>query len=296
MQPAAAPPGRPVTMPEIPDLLYIRNYLRARIIGRTILGAEIRQPVVIRSLVEGPFAATLEGRHIAEIRLHGPFLDFLLTGEHELIVNLMLAGTIQYIRPDEKPEGYCCLSLSLDDRTALHINDPEKMAKIYLTSGGRYDRIPRFSGQGIDVLSPEFTIQTFKEIAARHRRKQVRVFVNDQTILSAVGNAYADEILFEARIHPKTLVSRLDEPSLERLHEAIRTVLIWGIHEVERAAAPIQRKVRGHLKVRNRKGKPCPRCGSTIRREGVRGHDVFFCPRCQPPTRRHFIDWPADGA
>ncbi len=291
-QPAASP-GRTAGMPEIPDLLYIRDALTARIAGRTILRAEVRQPVVIRSLVEDPFAIALEGRSVREIRLHGPFLDFLLTGNHELIVNLMLAGSVQHLRPGDRPEGHLCLRLSLDDDTALHFNDREKMAKIYLTSDGRYERIPRFSGQGIDVLSPDFTVEKFKEIASRHRRKQVRVFVNDQTILSAIGNAYADEILFEARIHPKTLVGRLDEPLLERLHAAIGTVLAWGIHEVERAAAPIQQKVRGHLRVRNRKGEACPRCGTTIRREGVRGHDVFFCPRCQPPTRRHFIEWPA---
>ena len=65
----------------------------------------------------------------------------------------------------------------------------------------------------------------------------------------------------------------------------------WGITEVEKAAQPIQVKVRDHMKVRNRKGEPCARCGTTIRREGVRGYDVFFCPVCQPATRKVFIDW-----
>ncbi len=283
-------------MPELPDLLYIRNTLNARIAGRTIAHVEVRQPVVIRSLAEEPFAAALRGKSVREIRLHGPFLDFVLTGNLELIVNLMLAGSVQHLLPGDRPEGHLCLRLLFDDGTALHFNDRETMAKIYLTPGGRYDRIPRFSGQGIDVLSPAFTAGKFKEIASRHRRKQVRVFVNDQTILSAIGNAYADEILFEARIHPKTLVGHLDEPALERLHTAIGRVLAWAIGEVERAGAPIQQKVRAHLRVRNRKGEACPRCGTTIRREGVRGHDVFFCPHCQPPTRRHFIDWAGDRA
>jgi formamidopyrimidine-DNA glycosylase len=281
-------------MPEIPDLLYICNTLRARIIGRTLLHVEVRQPIVIRSLVEASFAAALVGTSVREIRLHGPFLDFVLTGNHELIVNLMLAGSVQHLRQGDRPEGYLCLRLLLDDGTALHFNDRQKMAKIYLTSGRDYQRIPRFSGQGFDVLSPDLTLGKFKEITSRHPRKQVRVFVNDQTILSAIGNAYADEILFEAHIHPKTLVGSLDDPALERLHAAIGSVLAWGIREVERAGAPIQQKIRGHLRVRNRKGEACPRCGTTIRREGVRGHDVFFCPHCQPTTRRLFIRWPAE--
>ena len=71
----------------------------------------------------------------------------------------------------------------------------------------------------------------------------------------------------------------------------VREALQWGIRMVEEAEEPIHVKVRGHMKVRNRKGKPCPRCGGTIRREGVRGYDVFFCPTCQPPSRKLFIDW-----
>ncbi len=282
-------------MPELPDLLSICTYLNARVAGHTILGVKIGQPVVIRSLVNAPFASALEGKRFREIRLHGPFLHVLLSDDHELIINLMLGGRLRHAHPGEKPGGHLCLSLLLDDETVLHLSDREKMAKVYLTSGGRYAQIPRFSAQGIDVLSPGFTVEIFRDLAARHRRKQVRVFLNDQTILSAIGNAYADEILFEARIHPKTLVARLDGPALAELHRAIRAVLEWGIREVERAGAPIQEKIRSHLRVRNRKGEPCPRCGTTIRREGVRGHDVFFCPRCQPPTRPHFIDWPKNG-
>jgi formamidopyrimidine-DNA glycosylase len=278
-------------MPEIPDLLYVKKYLNARVMGRTILGAIVAQPVVIRTLLDQPISSVLAGKTVREVRLRGPFLHFLLSSDIELIINLMLAGRIQHVHPGETAEGFLCLSLALDDGTALNVSDREKMAKIYLTSRGRYAQIPRFSGQGIDVLSPEFTEEKFEEIAAHHRRKQVRVLINDQTILSAIGNAYADEILFEARIHPKTLVSQLDGSDLRRLHAAIRAVLAWGIQEVERTGAPIQKKVREHLRVRNRKGEACPRCGATIRREGVRGHDVFFCPRCQPPARAHFIEW-----
>ena len=278
-------------MPEIPDLLYIQKSLSSSITGRTILRATVTQPVVVRSLLDEPIPSILRGKLITEIRLRGPFLWFLLSGEVELIVNLMLAGELAHAPLEEPAPGFRCLSLDLDDGSALYLSDRKKMAKVYCTAAGRYERIPRFAAQGIDVLSPEFTGEKLVEIATRHRRKQVRVFLNDQTILSAIGNAYADEILFEARIHPKTLVARLDASDLHRLHAAVRSVLEWGIREVESAGAPIQKKVRGHLRVRNRKGEPCPRCGSTIRREGVRGHDVFFCPRCQPPTRTHFIDW-----
>ena len=101
----------------------------------------------------------------------------------------------------------------------------------------------------------------------------------------------ADEILFDAKIHPKTFVYKLPPQEIEQLYNSVLSVMKWGIQKVETAAQPIHVKVREHMKVRNRKGEPCPQCGTTIRREGVRGHDVFFCPTCQPATRRLFIDW-----
>jgi formamidopyrimidine-DNA glycosylase len=109
--------------------------------------------------------------------------------------------------------------------------------------------------------------------------------------LDSIGNAYADEILFAARIHPKTFVGTLTEAEWEELYRAIRDVMTEGQRKVAEAGQPIHVKVRDHMRIRNRKGLPCPRCGSIIRREGVRGYDVFFCPTCQPVRRRVFIDW-----
>jgi len=90
---------------------------------------------------------------------------------------------------------------------------------------------------------------------------------------------------------PKTFVSKLTEEEISVLFDSIGSVMDWGIREVEKAAQPIHVKVRDHMKVRNRRGEACPRCGTTIRREGVRGYDVFFCPACQPASRKLFIDW-----
>jgi formamidopyrimidine-DNA glycosylase len=172
------------------------------------------------------------------------------------------------------------------------------MMKIYLVHPGEYSVIPGYTTLGVDIRSPGFTEQRFRELAAVHTRKQVRVFINTHTILDTIGNAYADEILFEARLHPKTFVGSLSDEDLGRLYHAITTVIEWGIARVAAAGEPIHVKVRDHMKVRNRIGLPCPRCNTKIRREGVRGHDVFFCPQCQPARRGAFIDWrkipPAD--
>jgi formamidopyrimidine-DNA glycosylase len=278
-------------MPELPDLLYIRKYLRANISGAVIESCDVQQPVVVRTTLNRPPDQTLPGSRVTAVDIRGPFVTFTLEPPLSIVVNLMLAGRIQHQRAGEHPEGYLCLSLHLRDGSALRFCDEKKMAKIYVIGPGDEGRIPRYTTQGIDILSPEFTVERFRELAAKHGRKQVRVFINDQTLLSAVGNAYADEILFSARIHPKTFLGRLTGEEVVRLWESIRSVMTWGTGEVERAGQPIHVKVRDHLRVRNRKGEACPVCGTTIRREGVRGHDVFFCPTCQPASRKLFIDW-----
>jgi formamidopyrimidine-DNA glycosylase len=193
----------------------------------------------------------------------------------------MLTGRMQLADAGSRPIPHLCFSLDLDDGGSLRYGDEKRMGKVYLARQGSRDDIPGWREQGVDILSPAFTRETFERLIAG-RRDQVRVFVMDQSALSAVGNAYADEILFAARIHPKTPCNRLDEERRGRLFEAIGSVIAWGIDEVERADRPLEDKVRDHVKVRNRLGEPCPVCGTTIRRVGVLGYDSFFCPRCQP--------------
>jgi formamidopyrimidine-DNA glycosylase len=278
-------------MPELPDLLYIQQHLRREVCGRMITGVVVKQPVVLRIALDEALEKAVTQRRIEACELRGPFLRLELSEQVELVLNLMLAGRIQHRKANEKAEGYLCFSLVLDDGSRMNVCDELKMAKVYVVRRGAYDVIPKYREQGIEVLSREFTLSRFEQLAAAHSRKQVRVFINDQTILSAIGNAYADEILFEAQIHPKTLVGNLLPKEVERLYNAVGSVLQWGIAEVEKAAQPIHVKVRTHMRVRNRRGEPCPRCGTTIRREGVRGFDVFFCPHCQPASRKVFLDW-----
>jgi len=278
-------------MPELPDLLYIRKHLRKEVVGRKIVDAAVKQPVVIRMGVDTRFERAIVHQQISSVDFHGPFIRFELSGSLDLILNLMLMGRLQHRMPLQKAEGHVCFSISLDDGSVLNLCDKQKMAKAYVVPHGEYDLIPKYNNQGVDILSTSFTPDLFGQLAKKHSRKQVRVFINDQTILSAIGNAYADEILFDARIHPKTFVARLSPEEIETLYHSIRSVMAWGIEKVEGAQEPIHVKIRDHTKVRWRRGEPCPRCGTSIRREGVHGHDVFFCPACQPASRRLFIDW-----
>ena len=279
-------------MPELPDLQYIVTHLAGRIEKRRIDEVIVKEPIVIRMLLPGAggFRAALQGRRIESLARRGPFLAFGLSDSAELIVHCMLAGRLQIAAAGEKPVPHLCFSLRLDNGEWLRYGDDKRMGKVYLTAGGSHESIPGYDEQGVDVLSESFTFEMFEKLI-RGRRHQARVFLMDQAALSAIGNAYADEILFMAGIHPKTACSTLGADQRRVFYDSIRSVLAWGIAEVEKAGMPIEVKVRDHMRVRGRKDQPCPRCGSKIRRAGVLGYDSFYCPSCQPATRRQPIQW-----
>ncbi len=277
-------------MPELPDLVYIRNRLEEKVVGREITGVTVEEPVVLRVTVPQSFEVILKGKKILQVYRRGPFVGFRLSEGMEIIVHPMLTGKFKWINSNRKKRGRFCFIIDLADNSHLFYLDEKRMGKVYLVLEGDYSSIPRFREQGVDILSPEFTWERFQSLISG-RRNQVRVFLMDQTALSAIGNAYADEILFHSQIHPKTLCSQLIEEQRKQLYRSIKEVIQWGIEEVEEAGEPMEVKVRGHMRVRNRKGEPCPRCSTPIRSAGVLGHDSFFCPECQPTTRKVFIDW-----
>lgn len=276
-------------MPELPDLVYIADRLGPALKGRRITGAAVANPTVLRVLVLGDFADLLTDDVFSAVERHGPFLRFSL-GRHDLVMHLMLAGRIRVVPASEKPIAARRFYLDLDDGRRFEYGDEKNMGRVYLCEPGRFEAIPGYSTQGVDLTSEAFERDAFLRLIARERR-QARVFLMDQSRLSAVGNAYADEILFAARIHPKAPCNKLSAEERLRFYDAIREVLAWGIAEVESAGRPTEEKVRDHMRVRNRAGTPCPVCGTTIRKAGVLGFDAFFCPSCQKPKTEQFIDW-----
>lgn len=266
--------------------MHIVHRLHAHFYQSTISEVQVPKPIIVRSLRGLPIDDFLTGAEIQSVKPHGPFVTIVLNHDRLLVIHPMLAGRFSIDRSYRKA---LCFEV-VTDRGILGYHDDKQMGKIYLADKDNLDQIPRFSTQGIDVLSSDFTKEVFLRAMGKTRR-QVRVFLMDQESLSAIGNAYADEILYDAGIHPKTPCNKLAEPERERLYDSVVAVLRRGIDAVAGAGAPLHEKVRDHMLVRNRKGQPCPRCQTTIRRESVLGFDTFFCPNCQPRQGRGFIDW-----
>jgi formamidopyrimidine-DNA glycosylase len=229
-------------------------------------------------------------------------MRFGFDGDLVLVVNAMLVGKYRLLPPTAREKDPVALgfALTFDDGAELRYLDDKRMGKVYVARVADEPRIPVYSALGVDLLSPDFTRERFLALA-RNRRDQARMFLMDKAALASIGNAYADEILFAARIHPKTFVRSLTPEDLERLFEAVTSVLRAAIDEIERRAEPPDVKIRDFLAVRGRVGQPCPRCGTKIRDVRVGDGDACFCPTCQPATRSLFVDWsrvpvPAEAA
>jgi formamidopyrimidine-DNA glycosylase len=273
-------------LPELPDLVYIRSRLREALVGRHVVAERVTSPVVMRFLVKGNLSLLL-GHPLEDVVRHAHFLGFRFGG-FDLAVNPMLAGRFRLAEPGSPDEATLAFALSFDGSVELRYLDEKSMGKAYLMAAGDWNAIPGLQSGGLDVLSPEFTKERFVS-ALKHRRDQVRVFLMDKRALDSIGNAYADEVLFEAGLHPKTPCSRLSHEEAVRLHDAIVKVLREAVDEVERRAQPIDVKVRDFLKIRRRD--TCPRCGGKIRVAGVRSADSWFCPTCQPARKAGLVDW-----
>jgi formamidopyrimidine-DNA glycosylase len=276
-------------MPELPDLLYILSHLREQLRGRQVTAERVREPVVLRFAVRGNLSLLL-GRTLADAFRKSHSLVFRFEGL-DLAVNPMLAGRFRLAEPGTPDEASLGFALGFGDLELRYLDD-KRMGKAYLIATDDWKAIPGMQTGGIDILSPEFTRERFVSLV-KHRRDQVRALLLDKKALDSFGNAYADEVLFEAGIHPKTFCHSLGRDDAVRLHDAIVKVMKEAVAEVARRGEAIDVKVRDFLKVRMKE--TCPRCGSKLRTAGVKGMDAWFCPRCQPATRAGLVDWTRTG-
>ena len=266
-------------MPEWPDLHVARGRLERALVGRTITGVTVGDPVVIRAT--RPADELLLRRAFRSVRHRGKFMLFDL-GNLSMVVNPMLSGLFELKPPGARASKDTRLRLALDDGQELRYRDDTRMGKVYLLEGEAPEAaVPGFAGLGPDaggISAKDFVRR------AQARGGDVRNLLQDQRTLAGIGNAYADEILWEASLHPKRAVRSLSPAELRGLHAAIRHVLARAVDEVEAGTPPeLGVKVRAHMQVRGRAGTACRRCGSTIRRTRKGDDETDYCPSCQPP-------------
>ena len=271
-------------MPEIPELEHIAGVLRERLVGRRIAQVEVSRPIVIR-LPRQEFEDGLRGAALTEVRRSGKFLLFDWDRETTMAVAPMLTGRFQWTA-DAKPHARTCFTLHFENENdgdlAIRYIDERFLGKVYLTPSERLDTVPVLGEQGPDALDAALTEEVFLERLRRYRGQVKNVLVNAKFI-AGIGNAYVDEILFEAGVHPFTPVKDLSPERRAALYCAIGEVLRWAsARAAEEIGERIDRKPREFLRVHRKGGEPCPRCAAPISEVSPNRRITSFCRACQP--------------
>lgn len=269
-------------MPEIPDLEAIRHYLMPRVAGRTIERTYAPIPWIVRTGAE--HLGSLQGHQFGEIHRLGKFLLFFIDDGRILLINPMLTGRFHWVEADAKKPGMLGVVLGFEDGHELRYSDQRRMGRWYLVAGeGEVASVPQMEKLGPDVMS----LDEDQFVALmKKRRGQVKSSITNQEVFAGIGNAYSDEILWAAGIHPHRKGSTLAEEDWRRLFGAVRSVLEESIEIVD---ATVQEEGLGrkeewrqHLKVHRRGGEPCPRCGNDIKGQTRGGSETNYCVTCQP--------------
>ncbi len=269
-------------MPEVPDLEAIRAFFNARIVGEVVEKVDVLVPVVIR-VPRDDFVRLLTGDRFGEVHRHGKFLLFPLASGRVLVINAMLTGRFAYVEPSVRRPARTCFSLSLANGRELRYADQRYMGRVYLVPQEEIESIPQFAEMGPDVLSAELSEALFRERIRRYTGQVKSILVNHKFI-AGIGNAYADEILWEARIHPYRKRTQLSDDEVGALYRATRSVLAWAgpVVAAKLSESLDYKEWRDHLRVHRRGGEPCPRCGSVLSEITAGQRITSFCRACQP--------------
>jgi formamidopyrimidine-DNA glycosylase len=281
-------------MPELPEVETVARGLREALPGRRILSVRLGKT----DFIDDPAAMELRlpGTTVLRIRRLGKNLVVdLQSGDGDaeslsLLIHLGMTGQITIISPDAPVPKHTHVFLSLDDGRELRYTDVRRFGRMAILLDGQQEKA--LSGLGIEPL--EISGEEFRaRIGSRNGR--IKALLLDQSIMRGIGNIYADESLWRAKIHPTKMGSKLADAELKRLHRAVQEILREAIRlrgsSISDYVDSDGRKGTFQLRHRvyQRDGKKCSRCGSVIRWANVAGRSSHFCPRCQPAPRARVI-------
>ena len=276
-------------MPELPEVETIRRHLAPRVEGRTLARVEVGDPRWCAPLPVAAVVAAIEERRVARLWRRGKYLVASLEGDVHLIMHLRMTGTVLYDADPARP--HTRVVMSLDDGHGLTWVDPRRFGTGQLARG-EADLEAFFDVRlGVEPLSDAFTPDLLRSLA-RARRAPIKAFLLDQRRIAGVGNIYADEALFRARIHPLRPAGRLTGAQIERLRDAVVASLSAGVAAKGASIDDFRDPdgARGSFQdqflVHRRRGEPCPRCGTPIEKLVAAGRGTYVCPRCQRSPRR----------
>ncbi len=270
-------------MPELPEVETICRYLKEgtstspAILGLTVESVQVLWARTLAAPGLEEFYRRMPGKIIENISRRGKFLRILLSGD-TLLIHLRMSGDLLVESSHIPPAPHHRLLINFQNGLRLAFNDARKFGRVWLVA----DPLQVTGNLGPEPLDPEFTAEQFY-VRLKPMRRQLKPLLLDQSFIAGLGNIYVDESLNLARLHPLEIAREVTEPQAKRLFDSIRQVLTEGIR---RNGASIDWVYRGgefqnYFRVYDRKGLPCPACGTPIQRIEVGQRGTHFCPHCQ---------------
>jgi formamidopyrimidine-DNA glycosylase len=275
-------------MPELPEVETIKNELAPWVVGQSFTQVTILDTELVCGGSAEEAQRGLVGQKVESLERRGKYLIFHLSNSRSLIIHLRMTGSLLL-----NPQGvdrYARAVFHLSNGHCFVFRDRRRLGLIWLVD----DADTVVGKLGPEPFDESFTPNTLGQRLSRHHIP-VKATLLDQTIVAGVGNMYADEALFAARIHPLRKADALSPTEVQTLYQSIRKVLQAGIGSkgasVDTYVRPEGELGTAHFdfKVAHRGGEPCPVCGSTIERVLVQNRGTYFCPRCQPLGRGPLI-------
>jgi len=276
-------------VPELPEVETIRRHLAPRIENRTLTGLQIDDARWCAPLGPDELADAVTGRVVERLGRRGKYLVWQLSGEVFLFCHLRMTGTFLLDPPQRPPHTRVRFELDADSSELLFV-DPRRFGTGELALGEDAHHAFFAARLGVEPLGPEFTGEHLRALA-KNSRAPIKAFLLDQKRIAGVGNIYADEALFRARIHPLRPAHRLTLKQCRALRDGVVASLQAGL-EAKGATIDDFRDpdgVRGSFQdrflVHLREGQPCTRCGRTVRKLRAAGRGTYVCEHCQPRPR-----------
>lgn len=290
-------------MPELPEVETIRRQLEPDLVGRTIESVEVLDPYFSKPELPHVFEKAVEGREIVDVGRRGKYLLLELGDGNTVVIHLRMTGSLILVDPDgvenpgdarvheaETGEKYLKARFPLDDGGELRFTDPRRFGRGFVADDKALDEY--FDSRlGVEPLSPGFTVEVMAAMTAG-RTGPLKSFLLNQEGVAGVGNIYADEALFRARLHPLTTGASLKPAHHEALRDGVVEALERGL-DLGGASIDDYRDAKGQagsmqneFLVHRREGEACVNCGETILRIVVGGRSTYFCPNCQVKLRK----------
>ncbi|MFA5056150.1 MAG: bifunctional DNA-formamidopyrimidine glycosylase/DNA-(apurinic or apyrimidinic site) lyase [Dehalococcoidia bacterium] len=268
-------------MPELPEVETIKRDLETKVIGLCFTGATLSWPRMLQNMTPDAFRRRLVSQCIEGLKRRGKYLIFKLSTGDALILHMRMSGSLR-LDDDSYSDPYVRAVFDFDSGAKLYFRDPRKFGMIWLVE----DEEQVVGKLGPEPLDTCFTARTLRSILSKHSAP-TKAIICDQTVIAGIGNMYADEALFDARIHPERKSSSLSRDEIKRLHRAIITVLTQAIDNGGASISDYTRpdgksgEAQFVFKVAHQLGGKCKSCGTQIERIPIRKRGSYFCPKCQ---------------